>query len=193
VGINHKTIRRLGLLGALCLCDVSTVGVQAQDSKKPQPKQALASTGSIELTINRGLALAHVVVDGKPMIFIVDSGSENTIINSDRIALPTKRTLQSQILTVTGSAVPVVMKVVNLYSLKLGKMEIRNLEVVSRSLAVIEGDLKTEVDGILGVDLLEAWDSVQLDYRGKVLTLGSCNPCDSDTERGRPAPAAARN
>ena len=62
-------------------------------------------------------------------------------------------------------------------SLKLGKMEIRNLDVLSRSLVAIEDELKTEVDGILGADLLKAWDSVQLDYRGKVLILGSCNPC----------------
>jgi hypothetical protein len=64
---------------------------------------------------------------------------------------------------------------------------------MSRSMAVIEDELKTEVDGILGVDLLKAWDSLQLDYRGKVLTLGSCNPCGSDPDRVRPALPAARN
>ena len=193
MGINHKTIRRLWLLGALCLFDVSIVGAQAQDSKKPLQKQALAPTGSIELTINRGIALAHVVVDGKPRLFIVDSGSETTIINSDRIDLPTKRILHSGISTLSASAIPVVWKVVNLHSLKLGQLEIRDLEVMSRSMAVIEDELKTEVDGILGVDLLKAWDSLQLDYRGKVLTLGSCNPCGSDPDRVRPALPAARN
>ena len=151
MGINHKTRRRLWLLGALCLCKVSTVGAQAQDPKKPQQKQALAPTGSIELTINRGIALAHVVVNGKPRLFIVDSGSETTIINSDRIDLPTKRILQSGISTLSESNLPVVWKVVNLHSLKLGQLEIRDLEVMSRSLTPIEDELKTR--------LTEFWES----------------------------------
>jgi hypothetical protein len=163
---------------------VSTAPAQAQDSKKPQQKQALVSTGSIELTINRGIALAHVVVDGKTRLFMVDSGSEATIINSDRIDLPTKRVLRSELSTMSGSGLPVVWKVVNLHSLKLGQLEIRDREALSRSLAAVEKELTTEVDGILGADLLRAWDSVQLDYRGKVLTLGSCSPCGSDTDRG---------
>jgi hypothetical protein len=124
------------------------------------------------------------VVDGKPRLFMVDSGSEATIINSDRIDLPTKRVVQSELSTVSKSGLPVVWRVVNLHSFKLGQVEIRDLEALSRSLASVEEELKTEVDGILGADLLKAWDSVQLNYPGKVLTLGSCNPCGSDTDRG---------
>lgn len=173
LAIHHKSTGSLWLLGSIiCLCHVSTAS--AQEHNKPQQKPALAPTGTIELTVTRGMALAHISINGKPMLFMVDSGSETTFINLDRMALPIKRDFSSGIVTITGRDVSRVWKVVNISSMKLGQVEIRNLEAVSRSLASVENDMKMEVDGILGSDLLNAWDSVQLDYRAKVMSLGGC-------------------
>jgi hypothetical protein len=128
--------------------------------------------GGIPLTMRGGIALARLTINQKPMTFIVDSAG-TTMVNSDRVALPVVQELRAAPVTISAGDALESWRVVNIGSLGLGKREIHDLKVLSRSLPQLEAKLKIEVDGILGADMLMWWDSVVLDYRHNVLVLES--------------------
>jgi hypothetical protein len=130
----------------------------------------VCAPGTVPLKLRDGIALAKVQVNGKDMVFIVDSAG-TTMINADRLALPVVGEIQTSPVTVSISEPMISWKVVKIQALGLGKKELRDLNVLSRSLPQLEAQLKTEVDGILGADVLGGWDSVALDYSKKTMTL----------------------
>jgi hypothetical protein len=128
--------------------------------------------GGIPLTMRGGIALARLTINQKPMTFIVDSAG-TTMVNADRVALPVVQELRAAPVTISSGDTLESWRVVNISSLGLGKREIHDLKVLSRSLPQLEAKLKIEVDGILGADMLMWWDSVVLDYRHNALVLES--------------------
>jgi hypothetical protein len=128
--------------------------------------------GGIPLTMRGGIALARLTINQKAMKFIVDSAG-TTMVNADRVALPVVQELRAAPVTISSGDTLESWRVVNISSLGLGKREIHDLKVLSRSLPQLEAKLKIEVDGILGADMLMWWDSVVLDYRHNALVLES--------------------
>ena len=124
----------------------------------------------VPLTMRDGIALAQLTINQKPMTFIVDSAG-TTIVNSDRVALPVVRQLRAAPVTISTADAMESWRVVNISSLGLGKKQIHDLNVLSRSLPQLETQMNMEIDGILGADMLMWWDFVALDYGHKVLML----------------------
>jgi hypothetical protein len=144
-------------------------------------RSEVCAPGTVPLKVQEGIALATVQVNGKAMVFIVDSAG-TTMINADRLALLVVGEIQTSPVTVSSAEPINSWKVVKIQTLGLGKKELRDLNVLSRSLPQLEAQLKTEVDGILGADVLGAWDSVALDYSKKTMTLmtSQCGPKKAD-------------
>ena len=155
---------------------------QTRDRDTTAPTDHLCQEEKIPLKLKAGISLARLEVNGKPMTFIVDSAG-TSVINSDHVTLRVVRQLRTAPVTLSQNAPLDSWDVVQIESLRLGAEEIRDLKILSRSLPQLEKQLGSEVDGILGADLLTRWDAVALDYRHGAMRLGrtSCavQPQDS--------------
>jgi hypothetical protein len=89
------------------------------------------------------------------MTFIVDSAG-TSVVNSDHVTLRVVRQLRTAPVTLSQDSPLESWDVVEIESLRLGAEEIRDLKMLSRSLPQLEKQLGSEVDGILGADLLHA-------------------------------------
>jgi hypothetical protein len=178
---NPKFLVRVGLISAILRLAMASADLLLAQTP-PQLRRDQAShffvspdsctPGSIPLTMRDGIALARLTINHKPMTFIVDSAG-TTMVNSDRVTLPVVRELRAAPVTISASESPESWRVVSISSLGLGKKQIHDLNVLSRSLPQLEAKLKVEIDGILGADMLMWWDFVALDYQHKVLVLES--------------------
>ena len=186
---------------ALALAVIFPASVYAQASPSPSRKEQAArffvgvdacAPERVPLTMREGIALAQLTINQKPMTFIVDSAG-TTMVNSDHVSLPVVRELRAS--TVTVSTMDAMeWKVVNISSLGLGKRQIHDLNVLSRSLPQLETKMKMEIDGILGSDMLMWWDFVALDYAHKALMLASsrCSNISDDLPAMLPDGAGLR-
>jgi Aspartyl protease len=167
---NMQTI----LVAALCCIawPGKSVAQGSTDRASLFARSDVCAPGTVPLKMHDGIALATVRVNGRPLVFIVDSAG-TTMINADHVALPIVGEIQTSPVTVSSAEPMNSWKVVKIQTLGLGKKELRDMNVLSRSLPQLEAQLKTEVDGILGADVLGGWDSVALDYRKKTMTLES--------------------
>ena len=104
-----------------------------------------------------------------------------TIINSDRLHLLVLHTLTANTVTTSGAA-PVEWNLVRIGQFTIGGKEIRKRTALAKSLAELEAALGKEVDGILGNDILNQWDSLTLDYKKRALGLG-CSSAEDRYER----------
>jgi len=140
----------------------------------------------VPMAVRGAISLVNLELNGKPVSFIVDSAG-TTMINSDRVTLRAVEQLNLGSITVDKTAPLAPWDVVKIASLKLGKVEFRDIRVLSRSLPHLEKQLGSEVDGILGADLLTRWDAVALDYRHGTLRLGRTS-CTETHEEPLPPP-----
>jgi hypothetical protein len=161
------------IAAALCCLALAGKGfAQAAGSDRASlfARSDVCAPGPVPLKMREGIALATVRVNGKPMVFIVDSAG-TTMINADRLTLPVVGELRTSPVTISSAEPVNAWKVVKIQTLGLGKKELRDLNVLTRSMPQLEAQLKTEVDGILGADVLGGWDSVARDYKKKTMTL----------------------
>jgi hypothetical protein len=136
---------------------------------RPSDKNS-CGTGNVPLEFHEGLPLAKVSVNQHIMTFLIDSAGM-TMINSDRVILPMVQQIHTGIITASSAEPLQLWNVVRIQSLKIGSAEIRDSNVLSRSLRSLESQLGRELDGIIGMDVLRLWDSVSLNYKAKVLAL----------------------
>jgi PadR family transcriptional regulator, regulatory protein PadR len=122
------------------------------------------------VTFSGRIGSVRVLVNGAPEIFVIDTASD-TIINSDRLHLAVLHTLTANTVTTSGAA-PVAWDLVRLRQFTIGGQEIQKRTALAKRLGDLEAALGQEVDGILGNDVLNQWDSVTLDYKNRKLLLG---------------------
>lgn len=131
--------------------------------------------------------MAQILVNGKPMTFIVDSAGMS-MINADRVTLRVVKQLRTGPVTVSAAEALESWNVVEVASLRLGNEELRDVRILSRGLPQLEKQLGSEVDGILGADLLTRWDAVSLNYKHGSMMLGRANCGDTHEEAVQPLP-----
>ena len=124
----------------------------------------------LPLTFRASLVLVRISINQKPMTFIVDSAG-TTMINSDRVSLPVVGQIRTSAVTVSAAEPLDLWNVVRVKSLTVGALDLRDSQVLSRSLRSLETKVGQEVDGILGNDVLRLWDSASFDYKHRVLVL----------------------
>jgi clan AA aspartic protease (TIGR02281 family) len=129
--------------------------------KPPKP-----SRHSVKLLETDPLLVVEVHLDGKgPFRFAVDTGASITVISSStarevRLRLPEAGTERA--VSATGSAKATLLK---LHSLRIGKMEIEDLQVAVMDLANLRRSAKLDLAGVIGRNLLARY-RVTIDYRG---------------------------
>ncbi|MBV9302661.1 MAG: aspartyl protease family protein [Acidobacteriaceae bacterium] len=157
--------------------------VSSQYSQVTKDRDACISA-KLPVSFSGRIGLAHVFVNGTPETFVIDTASD-TIINSDRLQLLVLRAMTASTATTSGS-LPLQWELVNVRQFGLGNTKIRNIGALSRSLRAVEQGLGREIDGILGNDILNQWDSVTLDYKKRMLVLG-CSKQEARRDSGRNA------
>jgi hypothetical protein len=159
------------------LATTATIQAQFHDFIAPVPITTACTSGSVPIEFRDGLALAKLSLNQKPMTFIIDSAGV-TVINSDRVSLPFVTQIRTGIITASTAEPLQPWNVVDLKSLRIGAVEVRDSQVLSRSMRLLETRLGQQLDGILGTDILQLWDSVYLNYKSKALILNraACKP-----------------
>ncbi|MGA2595003.1 MAG: helix-turn-helix transcriptional regulator [Bryobacteraceae bacterium] len=132
---------------------------------------------TVPVSFSGRIGSVRVSVNGAPATFVIDTASD-TIINSDRLQLFVLHTLTANTVTTSGAA-PVEWNLVRIGRFTIGGTEIRKRTALAKGLGELEAALGREVDGILGNDVLNEWDSITLDYKNRALALG----CSSDEDR----------
>jgi hypothetical protein len=168
--IARSQARRTLLTLLLFLATTTTLQAQSHDFIAPVPATTACASGSVPIEFRDGLALVRLSINQKTMTFIIDSAGV-TVINSDHLSLPFVTQIRTGIITASTAEPLQPWNVVDVKSLRIGSVEVRDSQVLSRSMRPLEARLGQQLDGILGTDILQLWDSVSLNYKGKALTL----------------------
>ena len=149
----------------------SDLRAQSQNNAKTRSgKTDACDKTTVPVKFREGLTLAEVLINQKPLVFIVDSAGK-TMINSDRVSLPLVRQIRTGAITVSGAERLELWDVVLVKSFVVGSEDLRDSNVLSHSLKPLETKLGQEVDGILGNDVLRLWDLFLVDYKRRILIL----------------------
>ena len=116
-----------------------------------------------------GVMLINAEVNGNPAVFIVDTGSNQTIISSGLVNVvirPLKDTVSSE----KGSGYSGT-GVFTRASIRVGPIVWRDHQIVAMDLRAISKSLGENIDGLLGMDFLKEFESVMVDLRQHKLIL----------------------
>jgi len=169
--------RRLGVialpfvpfLALLSLC-MPTV-ISAQDSPPAE-----------DIPIERcdRLPVVKIHIDGADMRFLLDTGA-TTMLNLKSFA--SGRSKQIEVTSWSGTAATSAREVF-LPELALGGHRLRNLKLPAIDLSPIGKACGSQIDGILGVDLLDRM-GVTIDLKRQVASLGAAIPADAKSVYGQ--------
>lgn len=113
------------------------------------------------------LALARVVIHGRPFTFLIDTGSSKTLVD---VALARQLHLQQvgKPVKVTGVGCSEAASKVRLKNWSIGGQALPSIVATSSVIAGANG----KAFGLLGSDVLSHFGSIDLDYAHSQLTLG---------------------
>ena len=174
------------LLAAFACC--AAARAQSREANRlRESKNEVCREEKLALTVRGAISLVQISVNGTPRTFIVDSAGI-TIVNSDRVTLHVVEHLRTGPVTLSETAPLEPWNVVQIASLQLGREELKDVRILSRTLPHLEKQLGAEVDGVLGADLLTRWDAVASDYKHGALKLARVN-CSMPVDEPPPAPS----
>ena len=116
-----------------------------------------------------GVMLINAEVNGNPAVFIVDTGSNQTIISSRLVNVIT-RPLKDTVSSEKGSGYSGT-GVFTRASIRVGPIVWRDHQIVAMDLRAISKSLGENIDGLLGMDFLKEFESVMVDLREHKLIL----------------------
>ncbi|MBW6490264.1 MAG: aspartyl protease family protein [Lentimicrobium sp.] len=121
--------------------------------------------------------LARVILNGKPALFMVDTSSAKTVLDTDHMQkfvgkAELKRNTRQNLAPGSSS---VYSYVANIEKMEIGSLVIRNYKATSVDLSHINrafrGMGNPQVDGLLGCDLLKHCKAT-INFEDRVLELG---------------------
>jgi predicted aspartyl protease len=116
-----------------------------------------------------GLMLVKAEVNGKPAVLVLDTGSNQTIVSSTLVVVK-QGSLTDSTSTAKGSGYSGT-GVFATASLRIGPLNWRNHRILVMEMRDFSKSLGQDVDGILGMDLLQEFDTVTVDLRHHRLLL----------------------
>lgn len=147
----------IGLLGLLILC---------------VPVQALSSEDlELPFEIVQSAILVRALVDGKPVLLILDTGACQTVVSRELVRLAPRMVEQSRF-SANGPGLLASGRYTEA-TLDLGGRVWRNRSIVGMNLEEVSKAYGRKVDGLLGQDILREFERVTIDYRGNRLLLTS--------------------
>jgi hypothetical protein len=131
-----------------------------------------------EIDSNRSAILVRGLVDGMPVLLILDTGASRTILARELVRLspqalaPSRFSSDGPGLVANGRFTET--------TIELGGGLWRNKSVVGMSMAEVSKAFARRIDGLLGQDFLREFDRVTIDFRTKRLLLSSAGPVGGD-------------
>jgi predicted aspartyl protease len=116
-----------------------------------------------------GLMLVEVRVNGKPAVFILDTGSNHTIVSSKLVDVATP-SLRDAVTSKKSSGYS-GNGIFTRASLAVGPVLWRDHRILAMDTHEISKSLGESVDGLLGLDFLNEFDTVVVDFRQHKLIL----------------------
>jgi predicted aspartyl protease len=116
-----------------------------------------------------GLMLITVEVNGKPVVMVLDTGSNETIV-SPRVAIVKELVSKETVVMAKGSGYSGTGVVTTAF-LRMGPLSPKSCEVLVVDLSDLSKTLGQDVDGILGMSVLKDFDIVTVDLRHHKLVL----------------------
>jgi predicted aspartyl protease len=133
----------------------------------PQP----SNSAEIPLRVSHvfGLMLVTAEINGKPAVLILDTGSNRTIVSSKLVDVatpPVKETITSE----KGSGLS-GRGAFTRASLKVGPLLWRDHRILAMDMKEMSKSFGENIDGLLGMDFLNAFETVVVDLRQHKLIL----------------------
>ena len=116
-----------------------------------------------------GLVLVKAEVNGKPAVLVLDTGSNQTIVSSTLVVVK-QGSLTDSASTAKGSGYSGTGVFATAF-LRIGPLNWRNHRILAMEMHDFSKSLGQDVDGILGMDLLQEFDTVTVDLRHHRLLL----------------------
>jgi hypothetical protein len=116
-----------------------------------------------------GLMLIRAEVNGRPAVFVLDTASNHTTVSS-RFVDVTTPPLRDTVSSEKGSGFSGT-GIFTRASLKVGPVVWRDHQILAMDLKEISKSLGENIDGLLGMDFLNEFESVMVDLRQHKLIL----------------------
>ena len=132
----------------------------------------LASAETIELPFKQdrrlGVLRVEVKVNGKAAVLLVDTGASRSILGADRVGMPGQLLPASVVRPAPGVRISGLSGMANI---TLGRRTWRDWTVVVVDLSGFRAVYGDDIGGIIGQDFLGEFESVEIDYRNKIIRL----------------------
>jgi predicted aspartyl protease len=129
---------------------------------------------AFEVESTRSAILVRGVVDGKPALFILDTGASRTILARELVRLSSEPSASPRFSS-EGPGLVAAGRYTEA-TIDLGGRRWRNRSVVAMSMAEVSRAYARTIDGLLGQDFLREFDRVTIDFRTKRILLSSTGP-----------------
>jgi predicted aspartyl protease len=116
-----------------------------------------------------GLMLVKVGVNGKPAVMVLDTGSNETIV-SPRLVIVKQLSSKEAVAMAKGSGYSGTGVIATAF-LSIGLTNPKNCQILVVDLSALSKTLGQEVDGILGMSVLKAFEIVSVDLKHRKLVL----------------------
>ena len=159
---------------AFLVCLVAPLRATAQAQA---PASSLAASDEVPLERCDKLPVAKVRIDGADFRFLVDTGA-TTFLHLKSFSGGRSAAIQISSWSGTGST---NARAVSLPALTIGKRELKNLKLPAIDLSAIGEACGGQIDGILGVDLLEKMGAT-IDLHRRVARFGTATIPPPETD-----------
>jgi hypothetical protein len=132
-----------------------------------------SNPAEIPLRVSRvfGLMLVTAEINGKPAVLILDTGSNHTIVSSRFVDVATP-SLKDTVNNKKGSGLSGT-GVFTRASLKVGPLLWRDHRILAMDMKEMSKSFGENIDGLLGMDFLEQFETVVVDLRQHKLILSN--------------------
>ena len=132
-----------------------------------------------EIEASQSAILVRGLVDGKPVLLILDTGASCTILARELVRL-TPGSLAASRFSEEGPGLNANGRYTEA-TLEIAGRRWRNRSVVGMKMAEVSKAYGRRIDGLLGQDLLREFERVTIDFRSRRLLLsGPARPADAE-------------
>ncbi|HOP13128.1 retropepsin-like aspartic protease [Lentimicrobium sp.] len=140
----------------------------------------MTSLNLIQLNFETGgyNLLARVIINGKPALFMVDTGSAKTVLDTDHLQKFVSQTelKRNPRKNLAPGATSVYSYIANIDTLEIGSVVIKDYKATAVDLSALNRSFRgmgnPQIDGLLGCDLLRHCKAT-LKFEERVLELGA--------------------
>jgi hypothetical protein len=121
-----------------------------------------------ELVERQNLILLTIEVDGRPAVFVLDTGAAWTVVDATHVGMNVVDLARARFAPGAGAAGEAVW---TRASLRVGGRRWTNRPIVAMNLADVSARYGRRIDGLLGQDVLRECGRVVIDFTARMLIL----------------------